>query len=307
MAYILKNIKYTPFKDATELRITSDYGNRTITINGKQDTSFHEGIDINNKDENMIVAIDKGVVIEMVNNRDGYSNTKGNYVYIKHDNCYSIYQHLKYHSVTVKVGDVVEKGQVIGEKGATGYVTGVHLHFGIKTSNKWVDPKPYLLGEKDINNITLPKPVEPNNKIDQVEVIVDKLRARTSPKIASNNIIGFAKKGYYNILDTFMDDKYTWYEVEQDKWVADNGSYLKIHHAKIEESPKTENKPISETKEENNIIELPIPETIEKPIENEPIIEDNNEYYEEKEKNNPLLWLLDVIFNFIKKMFTKRS
>jgi len=160
---------------------------------------------------------------------------------------------------------------------------------------------------KTLPKIELPLPVEPNNKVDQVEVIVDKLRVRTAPKITSNNIIGYIKKGYYNILDTFMDDKYTWYEVEQDKWVADNGSYLKIHHVKIEEPPKTENKPISETKEENNIIELPIPETIEKPIKNEPIIEDNNEYYEEKEKNNPLLWLLDVIFNFVKKIFTKRS
>lgn len=160
---------------------------------------------------------------------------------------------------------------------------------------------------KTLPKIELPTPIEVNDKVDQVEVIVDRLRARTSPKIVSDNIIGFVEKGYYNILDTFMDDKYTWYEVEQDKWVADNGSYLKIHHAKVEEPPKTENKPISETKEENNIIQPPIPETIEKPIKNEPIIEDNNEYYEEKEKNNPLLWLLDVIFNFVKKIFTKRS
>ena len=156
---------------------------------------------------------------------------------------------------------------------------------------------------KTLPKIELPTPVEPNDKVDQVEVIVDRLRTRTSPKIVSDNIIGFAQKGYYNILDTFIDDKYTWYEVEQDKWVADNGSYLKNHHAKIEEPIKTENEPISETKEENNIITPSTPETNKKPIEKAEITEDNNSYYEEKEKNNPLLWLIDVIINFISKLF----
>lgn len=77
--------------------------------------------------------------------------------------------------------------------------------------------------------IEVPKPVEKDSKVTQVEVIVDKLRARTSPKIVSDNIIGFVEKGYYNILSIDTDAKYDWYEVEKDKWIADDGTFLKVH------------------------------------------------------------------------------
>ena len=46
MAYFIENVKFSPFKNANRLRVTSGYGNRTITINGKTDSNFNNGLDI---------------------------------------------------------------------------------------------------------------------------------------------------------------------------------------------------------------------------------------------------------------------
>ncbi|MHA1481746.1 MAG: M23 family metallopeptidase, partial [Candidatus Thorarchaeota archaeon] len=54
----------------------------------------------------------------------------GNYVILKHpDNEYSFYAHLSTGSVTVKKGQKVKQGQVIGKLGNSGNSTGPHLHF----------------------------------------------------------------------------------------------------------------------------------------------------------------------------------
>lgn len=59
----------------------------------------------------------------------------GNYVVIKHQyGEYTWYEHLRFKSVTVKVGDKVKKGQLIGFVGTTGYTPppyGFHLHFEV--------------------------------------------------------------------------------------------------------------------------------------------------------------------------------
>jgi N-acetylmuramoyl-L-alanine amidase len=54
-----------------------------------------------------------------------------------------VYYHLRDKS-TLKVGEVVKTGQVIGTMGSTGTATGAHLHFGIKQDDRWIDPTPYL-------------------------------------------------------------------------------------------------------------------------------------------------------------------
>ena len=54
----------------------------------------------------------------------------GNYIVIKHDNNeYSFYGHMIYHSQTVKKGDFVRQGQIIGKIGNTGKSGSPHLHF----------------------------------------------------------------------------------------------------------------------------------------------------------------------------------
>lgn len=56
----------------------------------------------------------------------------GNRIVIKHTNGeYSAYEHLRYKSAEVNVGERVKTGQLIGYSGNTGYTFGPHLHFEV--------------------------------------------------------------------------------------------------------------------------------------------------------------------------------
>lgn len=58
------------------------------------------------------------------------TSTAGNHVIVMHDaGSYSLYAHLQTDSIKVKVGDVVEQGQILGKVGSTGNSTEEHLHF----------------------------------------------------------------------------------------------------------------------------------------------------------------------------------
>ena len=88
----------------------------------------HPGIDLasNNKELLPVFASTDGVVIDAGFSKTGY----GNMVIIKHLNGYqSLYAHLS--SITVKEGNVVISGQLIGYMGDTGNSTGIKLHFEI--------------------------------------------------------------------------------------------------------------------------------------------------------------------------------
>lgn len=157
MSYILKNITNCPIKCKNTVKVTSDFGKRKLyNKKTKQyENGYHNGIDITGGNE--IVSFLSGIVTSTRNNVTGYSekNKTGNYVTINHgNNLYSSYYHLKKDSVCVKKGDYIEKGTLIGFMGATGHVTGKHLHFGIKKNGKWVDPKVYLLNEVNVSKAT---------------------------------------------------------------------------------------------------------------------------------------------------------
>jgi len=132
--------------------VTSPYGIRTITVNGKTSTGMHNGIDlVAAKGSDYIVAFESGIVTYARGDVTGSSPSEGNSVYIDHGNGFKTYYfHMKPNTVKVKAGELVRRGQKIGYMGTTGSSTGVHLHFGIKVNGAWVDPEPYLLGKKDM-------------------------------------------------------------------------------------------------------------------------------------------------------------
>ncbi|MGF7184710.1 murein DD-endopeptidase MepM/ murein hydrolase activator NlpD [Desulfitispora alkaliphila] len=117
-------------------RVTSDYGPRIHPITGTRRT--HTGIDIGAPTGVNIVAVDYGTVI--------YSDWLGGYgktIMIDHgNNISSLYAHQS--SLLVRVGDTVDRGQVIGKVGSTGQSTGPHLHFEIRRNGVHTNPWPYL-------------------------------------------------------------------------------------------------------------------------------------------------------------------
>lgn len=153
MGNTLKGIKFNPRNPGSDsVKVSSDYGMRTIILNGKKSTRMHNGIDLTDGDQ--VYAMEEGTVTAIRSNIKGkdVENSAGNYIKIKHPSgITSVYYHLAYGTIKVKVGSKVTRGQLIAEEGATGNVTGPHLHLGIYKNGKWVDPKKYLLGEELIN------------------------------------------------------------------------------------------------------------------------------------------------------------
>jgi hypothetical protein len=94
-----------------------------------------------------IVAPANGFVTEVVNDyptQDSSGNSLGNYVRINHgDGIITTHGHMVMGSIPVSVGDNVVQGQKIGNMGATGHATGVHLHTYITINGTRVNPLDY--------------------------------------------------------------------------------------------------------------------------------------------------------------------
>ncbi len=117
-------------------RITSNYGYRLHPI--YHEYRLHNGIDIGADMGSAIVAAYKGTVIGA-----GYNSSMGNYVMIDHgQGLVTIYMHASY--LCVSAGDYVESGQLIALVGATGDVTGPHLHFTTRLNGNYVSPWNYV-------------------------------------------------------------------------------------------------------------------------------------------------------------------
>ena len=131
------------FKNYPSYIVTSPFGERIHPV--YKTKKYHNGIDlVATKDGKTgqvddLIAHTGGTV-----DAEGYDISAGNFINIRVDkNTTMHYFHMKARS-TFKKGAKVNKGDVIGRMGATGTVTGAHLHFGIKKNGTWIDPTPYL-------------------------------------------------------------------------------------------------------------------------------------------------------------------
>ncbi|MGN0430686.1 MAG: peptidoglycan DD-metalloendopeptidase family protein [Acetatifactor sp.] len=126
----------TYIKPITGGRITSGYGSRKAPVAGA--TTNHRAIDWYVPTGTAVFASCGGSV-----SFAGWMGSYGNVIFINHeDGRQTRYAHLS--KILVKKGDYVKQGQKIGLSGATGNVSGPHLHFEMKIDGVSVNPLLYL-------------------------------------------------------------------------------------------------------------------------------------------------------------------
>jgi murein DD-endopeptidase MepM/ murein hydrolase activator NlpD len=116
-----------------EPRITSSFSRarRHPVLNY---TRAHNGVDYSAPPGAPVVSVSSGVVTFA-----GWTNGGGRTVKVRHASGYeSEYLHLS--AIAVKRGVRVGQGEVIGRVGATGLVTGPHLHYGLRRNGTYVNP-----------------------------------------------------------------------------------------------------------------------------------------------------------------------
>lgn len=211
-------------------RFFPNYQHNLITSPfGQRKSGFHTGIDINGTNDGKTghtdyVKAHTGGTVSFV----GFDNSAGWQVHITVDSDTTmVYYHLQEGSITVKKGDKIEIGKVIGHSGKSGNVTGAHLHFGIKVKNMWIDPYPYL--DKDY-------PVKVEDELKRVQIgsyMIKPNAVRHAKKMVSQ---GYAtcikkyKKGlitYYRVqVGAFKEDKYANAMLQKMKSIGYKKAYI---------------------------------------------------------------------------------
>lgn len=122
-----------PFASPLRGRLESRFGYRWGRL--------HAGVDISVLDTDRVRAALAGTVAK-VGYQDRYAGY-GNIILLRHgDGFATLYAHLAH--VGVKVGERVDRRELLGRAGCTGSCTGQHLHFEVRILGKPVDPIPYL-------------------------------------------------------------------------------------------------------------------------------------------------------------------
>lgn len=135
-AHAVPRLWQTPFLRPRDSRVTSPFGGGRV-INGVR-RSTHYGLDLDGRRGEPVKVTNRGVVALVGNFFYG-----GTSIYVHHgDGLMTVYHHLS--RVLVAAGDTVERGQVIGRVGATGRVTGPHLHWGAQYGAVSFDPTDLL-------------------------------------------------------------------------------------------------------------------------------------------------------------------
>ena len=112
--------------------ITSPMGHRIDPVSGQDD--FHAGLDIAAESGAPVYATAAGKVIEA-----GYHSSYGNLIVVDHGfGIQTRYGHLS--KLSVKQGEQVKRGDVIGLVGATGRATGPHLHYETLANGMLLNP-----------------------------------------------------------------------------------------------------------------------------------------------------------------------
>lgn len=127
-----------------EYKITSPFGPRDLGNGDKRD---HKGIDCVGIDSKRVITPTNGLIVssQIILDKKNPTWEWGNYVKMDDLNGYYLFFcHLS--SRAAKVMQTIDKGQLIGLEGQTGYSFGSHLHFEVrrKSDNVSIDPEEYF-------------------------------------------------------------------------------------------------------------------------------------------------------------------
>ena len=173
-----KMLMKTPIDGA---RLSSRYGNRKHPVLGY--TRMHRGIDFGARTGTPVMAAGDGVI-----ERSSRNGSYGNYIRIRHNSTYqTAYAHLSGYAGGIKSGARVKQGQIIGYVGATGRVTGAHLHYEI------------LVNGQQINPLTLKMPKGDSLKTAELSVFSTQVSGFEAQKTA---ILAFYKRADAGITET---------------------------------------------------------------------------------------------------------
>ena len=264
----------------------------------------HRGLDLVGPNYTLddIVSYANGTVNMATN---GYGNGAGegvNWAYgnfvkiINDDGTVCLYAHMEYTSV--KVGQRVSKGQVIGRMGNSGNSFGGHLHWEFWSCNDYysnIDPSPYLSPKE----IVLPKAVERDKNKRQFQVDYnDNLRVRTEPSLNSE-VVGILNAGIYDFSEEKDSDGYKWVKLDN-YWsaITDMSRILEIEQVNEQLKEEIKGEPIindlntdTSTKQEDSANTLESNKQSNKPHKNDKI--------------GIVKWLLEYLINILKSIVEK--
>lgn len=131
------HLYHLPFKKGERYRLDQGYnGSFSHTGDGRYSLDFfmEEGTPIHAARAGMVVDIESKY---KKGGTDDSFRTRANHVTVLHDDgTLADYSHLKFDGVVVEDGQRVRVGQLLGYSGATGFVTGPHLHFTVKKAKR---------------------------------------------------------------------------------------------------------------------------------------------------------------------------
>jgi murein DD-endopeptidase MepM/ murein hydrolase activator NlpD len=128
----------------SSIHVSSSYGKRLDPFTGRW--ANHQGVDYRARSGTPVYSVANGTVISA-----RYNGGYGNEVRIKHPSgMITLYAHLLNYSV--RTGQTVKRGQIIGRVGSTGRSTGAHLHFGLMTNGRYINPSQLrMVGAERLN------------------------------------------------------------------------------------------------------------------------------------------------------------
>jgi murein DD-endopeptidase MepM/ murein hydrolase activator NlpD len=152
-----KKMRHIPAIKPGDGILLSGFGMRLHPILGYN--KLHNGVDFRAAFGDPVYATGNGTIKFI-----GLKGTYGKVIIIDHGYGYeTLYAHLSSYEDGIKIGSIVERGQVIGKAGETGLSEGPHIHYEIRFNGKYVNPIYYIFADTSPEEYMLFKKISETN------------------------------------------------------------------------------------------------------------------------------------------------